>query len=248
MTTTPAPAQPGRSYRAHGVVLRTYKLGETDRIVVMMTEGHGKVRGVAKGVRKSKSRLGNRLEPTGHVSVQLYRGKGELQTVTQAQTIDSFLSLRGDLDRLAAASAMLEAVDHMSLEGEANPEMYTMLVGALRKVDQDNPPMTTAGFFWKLLALEGFQPQLNACVGCGTDERLSYFDLNSGGVRCEACRRGRPISNDALRIVRLMLGGRLGAALQLPTTPASGEVNELAASAIEHHIERRLKSLAFLRF
>ena len=236
-----------RSYRSQGVVLRTYKLGEADRIVVMLTEEHGKVRAVAKGVRKTRSRLGNRLEPTSHVRVQLYAGRGDLQTITQTETIEGFPALRDDLDRLMAASAMLEVVDHMSLEGEPNPDMYKMLVGALRTVAGEHPPLTVAGFFWKLLALEGFAPMVDQCISCGATEELEMFDLNDGGVRCSGCRAGRPISPEALQIINMMISGQLGAALALPMGAASHEVNTLAAAAVEHHVERRLKSLAILR-
>src|SRR5690606_13043863 len=98
-------------YRDHGVVLRSWKLGEADRIVSIVTRENGKVRAVAKGVRKPSSRFGARLEPTCHVSLQLYRGRGELDTVTQVEVVDRFPSLRTDLDRWARASAMLEAAE-----------------------------------------------------------------------------------------------------------------------------------------
>src|SRR4029453_17732995 len=101
-------------YRDHGIVLRSWKLGEADRIVSIITRENGKVRAVAKGVRKPSSRFGSRLEPTSHLSLQLYHGRGDLDTVTQVETIDRFGSLRDDLDRWARASAMLEAVDQVS--------------------------------------------------------------------------------------------------------------------------------------
>lgn len=235
-----------RSYRSQGVVLRTYKLGEADRIVVLLTEEHGKVRAVAKGVRKTRSRLGNRLEPTAHVAVQLYRGRGDLQTITQTETIEGFQSLREDLDRLTNAAAMLEAVDHMALEDEPNPAMYKMLVGGLRTAAGDNPPLTVAGFFWKLLALEGFAPMLDECISCGSTDEIEMFDVNDGGVRCSGCRAGRLVSPDALSIIRMILGGQLVAALALPAGPATQEVHLLAATVLEHHVERRLRSLSTL--
>ncbi|MEZ5207883.1 MAG: DNA repair protein RecO [Acidimicrobiales bacterium] len=118
-------------YRDQGVVLRTWKLGEADRIVVLMTKGHGKVRAVAKGVRKTRSKFGSRLEPTSHIAVQLYPGR-ELDTVTQVDSIDHFRAIRDDLDLLARAVPLLEAVDQLALEGEPNRRLYEMLVGALR--------------------------------------------------------------------------------------------------------------------
>ncbi|MEY2435727.1 MAG: repair protein RecO, partial [Acidimicrobiaceae bacterium] len=102
-------------YRDEGIVLRTYKLGEADRIVVLFGLSRGKVRAVAKGVRKTRSRFGSRLEPMSHVALQLYEGR-ELDTITQVDSIDHFRAIRDDLDRITRASAMLESVDHMSQE------------------------------------------------------------------------------------------------------------------------------------
>ena len=144
-------------YRDQGIVLRTYKLGEADRIVSFMTERHGKVRAVAKGVRKTKSKFGARLEPPTHVALQLYEGR-ELDIVTQAESIDHFRAIREDLDRLTRAVTMLEAVDQLSLEREPNPELYKMLVGGLKAIADRNSALLVAGFHWKLLALEGFSP------------------------------------------------------------------------------------------
>jgi len=235
-----------KSYRDDAIVLRTYKLGEADRIIVMFTLGHGKVRAVAKGVRKTRSKFGSRLEPASHVQVQLYAGRGDLDTVTQVESKENLGALREDLDRLTTAVSLLEAVDHIAPDREANGELFQMLAGALRLVAGDNPPLTAAGFFWKLLSLEGFAPMLDQCVVCGETEGLVSFDFDSGGARCVSDRLGRPISADALDIMRMMLGGHLGVALKLPSSPASTEVSSLAASAVEHHVERRLRSLTVL--
>ena len=121
-------------YREQGVVLRTWKLGEADRIVVLLTQGEGKVRAVAKGVRKTKSRFGGRLEPFSHVDLSLYRGR-ELDIVTQAEVINPFRALREDYDRVVAGAAMLEAVDQVAQEREAAIRLYLLLVRALRALD-----------------------------------------------------------------------------------------------------------------
>ena len=110
-----------------------------------MTERHGKVRAVAKGVRKTKSRFGARLEPTSHVALQLYEGR-ELDIVTQAETIDHFRDLRDDLDRLGRAVTMLEAVDQVAQEREPNARLYRMLLGALRTLAARDSPLVSAAF------------------------------------------------------------------------------------------------------
>lgn len=233
-------------YRDHGIVLRTHKLGEADRIVSFMTRDNGKVRAVAKGVRKTKSKFGARLEPTSHVALQLYAGRGDLDIVNQAESVDHFRAIRDDLDRLVAAVPMLEATDQLAQEREVNPRLYQMLLGALRTLAAGNSPLVVAGFFWKVLALEGFAPHVDDCVSCGRTDELVAFDLDEGGVLCSSCRRGVPISAEALAMLRDMLGGRLGAALNAERSPATSELDTLAVRAMEHHLERRLRSPSVL--
>ena len=232
-------------YRDEAIVIRTYKLGEADRIIVLFTMGRGKVRCVAKGVRKTTSRFGSRLEPTSHVALQLYEGR-ELDTITQAEAIDVFGAIRDDLDRIARASAMLEAVEQITQEREPNKRLFAMLLGALRTLAAHDHPLIVPAFFWKLLALEGFAPMVEECVVCGEAEGLVAFDLDEGGALCNAHRKGTVLSPDAIGLLQLILSGRLAAALTLPVTPAAVEVEHLATRAMEHHIERRLRSLTVL--
>jgi DNA repair protein RecO (recombination protein O) len=230
-------------YREQGVVLRTYKLGESDRIIIFMTAGRGKVRAVGKGVRKTKSRFGGRLEPPNNVSLLLYEGR-ELDIVTQAESIDHFRPIRDDLGRMTDAMALLEAVDQVAQEGEANPRLYSMLVGALRALANDKSPLLVPAFFWKLLALEGHGPLLTQCAGCGeSDVELVAFDLTEGGTLCRNCRRGLSITPEALALLRRLLGGELGRVLGEPESPATHEVSLLAIRSLENYLERRLKAL-----
>ncbi|HVM63583.1 MAG TPA: DNA repair protein RecO [Acidimicrobiales bacterium] len=230
-------------YRDRGVVLRTYRLGEADRIVVIFTEGHGKVRAVAKGVRKTKSRFGARLEPTSHVALLLYEGR-ELDVVTQADSIDHHPAVRADLGRLAKATAVVEAVDHVSQDREPDANLYRMLVGALRALEHRDSPLLVPAFYWKVLAAEGVAPLLESCARCGATSDLVAFDLVEGGVLCRACRSGTPISPAALALLRRVLLGELNAALAEPPGPAVQELDALATTAFEAHVERRLKANA----
>jgi DNA repair protein RecO (recombination protein O) len=228
-------------YRGHGVVLRTVKLGEADRIVSMCTRERGKVRAVAKGVRKTKSKFGARLEPIRHLTFQCYEGR-ELDTVTQVETIDAFRNIREDLDRMRRAISMLEAVDHVMQEGEPNPQLYQMLVGALRSLDQRDSALIVGSFFWKLLAVEGLSPVLDRCATCGGDSELVAFDMVEGGALCANCRRGIPLSFEALSLLRRTLGGDLARVLEEPESRAGFEVEHLADVSLEVHLERRLRS------
>lgn len=233
-------------YRDHGVVLRTWKLGEADRIVSIFTRENGKVRAVAKGVRKQTSRFGSRLEPTAHLSLQLYRGRGELDTITQVESIDRFASLRNDLDQWVRANAMLEAVDQASPDREPNEAMFAMLVRALATLEARPTPLVVAAFFLKLLAREGVEPLTDECVVCGAPDPLTGFSVGDGGVTCEACRRGPVLSAPALEVLRQILGGQLGAALNTPMSSIADEVDRLATSLLEHHVDRRLRSIGVL--
>ena len=228
-------------YRDVGVVLRTYKLRESDRIVVVMTAENGKVRAVAKGVRKTKSKFGARLEPMSHVRLLLYRGR-ELDIVSQAESVEPLSPLLSSLDRASQAMAAIEAVDQLGLEREPNPQLYRMTVGVLRTIAERPAPLNVPAFYWKLLRAEGLEPQLDACVRCGEsppETELVAFDLNEGGTQCRICRTG-----GAIGIMRDIFGGRLQQSLALDESPLTHEVGSLATRALEHHIERRLKAVA----
>ena len=233
-------------YRDNAVVLRSWKLGESDRIVSLMTQSNGKIRCVAKGARKTKSRFGSRVEPTNHLEVQLYRGKGDLDTLTQVETIDRFPSLREDLELFARASSMLEAVDFVAQERESNQALYTMLARAIHTVANSDSHLVVAGFFLKLLAQEGFSPSVDICVLCGSDSDLTHFSIIDGGTSCGSCRTGFPISVDAMALLHLTLRGQMGAVLNQPSSAATREFDSLAQRLLEHNLERRLRSSTVL--
>jgi len=235
-----------RTLTVHGIVLRTYKLGEADRIVVLITPERGKVRTVAKGVRKTRSKFGSRLEPLSHVRAQLYEGRGELFTVTQVESVDHFRAVREDIDRLTKGLAMLEAVDHVGLPDEPSPELYRMLLGALRTLAAKDSALVTAGFFLKLLTLEGAGPQVGECVQCGATQDLIAYSEGEGGLMCRDHRRGLPVSAAAVTLLQRILGGQLGAALDEPASPATHEVELVATKALEYFLERRIRSTSTL--
>ena len=231
-------------YRDSAVVLRTYKLAEADRIVVLMTEHHGKVRAVAKGVRKTMSKFGARLEPLSHVQLLLAHGRTDLDIVSQAESIETLAPMVADLDHMTNGIAMLEAVDQMALEREPAPHLYRMLVGALRTVARRSGPLVVPAFYWKLLAAEGITPLLDECARCGEPGPLVSLDMDHGGALCRNCRSGAPLSVEALELMRMVLGGRLNDALSVPPSAATHEVAAHATRAMEHHIERRLRTVA----
>lgn len=232
-------------YRDEGVVVRTLRLGEADRIVTLVTPEHGKVRAVAKGVRKTKSKIGARLEPVGHVSALFWRGR-ELDVVTQVELVDSFRGIRADYDRLAQALTLLEIADQLALERHPMPELFTMLTRALKALEQTGSPLLVGAFCWKVLAIEGVGPVVDVCARCGDAGPLVAFAAEEGGFLCTGCRRGQAISPDAVALVQRVLGGGLAGVLAEPASTAGAEMERLATVALEHHIDRRLRSARHL--
>jgi DNA repair protein RecO (recombination protein O) len=234
-------------YRDRAVVLRTYRLGEADRIIVLLGRDHGKIRGVAKGVRRTRSRFGSRLEPLGHVDVALWRGRGELDTITGAHSVadecEQLTGIREDLVGLGRAMAMLEAVDRLALERTAAPELYDRLLRGLRSLVTHPSALSVGAFLWRLAQLEGVAPAVDACVHCGRAGGLPALDLDHGGLVCGSCRPAAAIAVDAetVAVLQEILGGSLAAALARPAGAAAGAVERLAVKVLEQHTERRLR-------
>lgn len=229
-------------YRDNAIVLGSHKFGEADRVVVLLSQSHGKIRAVAKGVRKTKSSIGARLEPMSHVDVSLRKGR-ELDTIDQVKLVQPHQNLRDDFDRLRQGLAMVEAMNKVTPDRDPVPHLYELLSRALHALNERTSPLMLAAFFWRLISVEGQTPQLDVCVGCGEEGELTTFDVVEGGAHCSSCGSGLPVSGSALAIMRDILGGRMNDALALEESPAVIEVNNLAMEAMEAHLERRLKSL-----
>ncbi len=228
-------------YRSDAVVLRTYKLGEADRIIVLYTLTRGKVRAVAKGVRRTKSKFGGRLEPGSIVHLQLYEGRN-LDIVTQAETTQNLPLLRTDLHRYSRAAILLETIDHLTEPGESNTALFKLLTGALVELDREGNPLVVPAFVARLLALEGVQPLLDRCVNCGSAGPLVALSLHQGGVLCIECRQGDPISDAARLAFQQVLDGQVRSVLDSTPGKVAGELEVLGFKLIEQHLERRLRS------
>jgi DNA repair protein RecO (recombination protein O) len=228
-------------FNDEGIALRAIRLGETDRIVTFLTKENGKVRAVAKGVRKPKNRIGSRVEPLSHVSMMCWRGR-ELDTISQVELIESFRAIRSDLDRMGPAITMLEMVDQVALERHESPELFALLLGALRTLDRQTSPTLLGAFSFKLLALEGVGPIVESCANCGSDGPLVAFDATIGGLLCQNCRRGQAVSQDVVDYLQLLGRGGLARLLEEPGGPAPDAFELLGLATVEHHLGRRLRS------
>jgi DNA repair protein RecO (recombination protein O) len=229
------------TYRDEGVVLRTMKLGEADRIITLATPEHGKVRAVAKGIRRPKSKLGGRLERMTHVTMLCWKGR-ELDIIQQVDVIDNFRAVREDLDRMPIAFTMLEAIEQLAVEHNAMEEEFRLLVRALGTLAGEGGAVLLGAFLWKLLAIEGVAPVVEQCAGCGEDAPLVAFDEHVGGFLCRQCRSGVGVLPDTVILIRQILGGQLRYALAAPPSRATAEVERLATVAAEYHFDRRLRS------
>jgi DNA repair protein RecO (recombination protein O) len=237
-----------RALKSEAVVLRSMRYGEADRILQLYTPGRGRVSAIAKGVRRTRSRFGGRLEPFFRLRIELHEGRGELLTVTGAQTIDGHARLRGDARALDAAARACDAVGRLFETSEPHPGVYNLLCRKLALLDEqageeDGPSRGRAAalaFRLKLLLAAGLAPQLGACASCGEREHLVGFSGAAGGVVCAACEAGSfPLDETALRFMAEALGRPLSEAPDV-AGPALGQVERAIAVTLEHHAHLRL--------
>jgi DNA repair protein RecO (recombination protein O) len=236
-------------YKDQGIVLGSVKLAEADKIVTILTQGEGKVRGVAKGIRRTTSRFGARLEPFTHVNLMLYRGRS-LDTVTQVDIISAFRPIRDDFGLFSAGETMLEAVDKVAEEHERNVRLFLLLLQGLRALEgrPPDPAAVAEAFLLRLLALSGFAPALSACAVCG-DTAVARFSWSQGGAVCDTCqdRDARRVNGAALAWLDGLATGDLADVGREPIVPGvRGEARALLFGFSEYHLDRRIRSLPLL--
>jgi DNA repair protein RecO (recombination protein O) len=232
-------------YREQGIVLRTYKLGETDRILHLLTQGRGKVRAVAKGVRRPGSRFGGRLEPFSHVDLQLYEGRS-LDVVTQAELLTSFAAVRDDYALSACGSAMAEAADRIAQEDERSLRLFLLLLEGLRTLAQQpaSPASVLDGYLFRLASVAGYHPELDACAACGIPGRHAVFSIAAGGALCPGCAPpdSHPLEAAVLDLLR-SFGGDLRALAGTTAEPrARRAAGTMVNSFLTYHLGRPLAS------
>lgn len=228
-----------------GIVLRSYPFGEADRVVVLLSANNGKLRTVAKGVRKTKSRFGGRLEPFTHVDLVLYEGRN-LDTITQVTVIETFAGLRNDLDRVLAAGTMVEAVDQVVVENESSVRAFLLLQRGLRTLEgsTDVHPDLLASFLLKVADVVGVTPALSSCASCGRDGPLAKFNFAAGGALCDRCRTPGAFSlRDGLTPYLATLAATDLAELPIADPTLSRDALGVTRRFLEYHLDRRLKSL-----
>jgi DNA repair protein RecO (recombination protein O) len=234
-------------YNDTGIVLRSYPFGEADKVVVLISPNRGKLRTVAKGIRKTKSRFGGRLESCVHVDLVLYEGKN-LDMITQVSIIEAFPTLRRHLDRVVTAGTMIEIADIVAQEDEPAQRLFLLLQRGLRALDADEPhPDLLTAFLLKVAAIVGVAPALEHCAGCGAQDGCTRFSFAAGGALCERCRTP---GSYALRagVTDYLAGAAKADLASLPEADPSmsGEALGITRRFLEYHLERRLDSMELL--
>ena len=232
-------------YKDEGIVLKTIKLGEADRIVTIFTRSNGKVRAVAKGVRKTKSRFGARLEPFTQAQLMIYKGRS-LDTITSVDIVRSFDEVRTDYRCLTSAAALVEVVEKMSEEREQSLSTYSLLRAGLEALGSGPCDSIVPAFLIKLLSISGYHPQLTVCAGCGATTGLGGFSAALGGAVCEDCwrtdRDAERLGGERISVLNRLLAEDFGA----DAGDVAGELTQLLRRYAEYHLERPLKSLHLL--
>lgn len=240
-----------RVYPAHAIVLRRINLGETDKILTLLTREKGKLGAVAKGSRRPTSRFVGATELFGYCRMLLAVGQS-LDVVTQVEVRQSFPHLRVNLEKIAAASFMTELVDHFTEERQPQEEIFDLLLTGLTVVDMlDDPGLIVTAFTLQLLAVAGYTPELAECVRCGEKGVYPAFSPAMGGVVCRACRPSvkdaMRVSPEALDAARALLAWRLPDAAQLELTDAArAQTLRLIRAFLLYRTDRPLKSARFL--
>ncbi|NUS42449.1 MAG: DNA repair protein RecO [Mycobacteriaceae bacterium] len=239
-----------RLYRDNAVVLRRHQLGEADRIVTLLTREHGLVRAVAKGVRRTRSKFGARLEPFGHVDVQLHPGR-TLDVVTQVHTLDALAAgIIDDYARYTAACAVLETAERLAGEERAPaPRLYRLTVGALRAIEEHRraPALILDAFLMRAMEVAGWAPAVDECARCATPGPHRAFNVAVGGAVCVHCRPPGS-ATPARNVLDLMDALRRGDWDYPDTVPAAvrTQASGLIAAHLQWHLERRLRTLPLL--
>ncbi len=233
--------------KTEAVVLRSMRYGEADRILHVYTPMRGKISAIAKGVRRSKSRFGGRLEPFFRLNLELHEGRSDLMTVTGAETVSAYAVLRADEQALNSAARACDSLGRVFDSGEPHPEVFNLLCSALTLLDEHPEKATDefqVAFRLKLLLAAGFAPQLAACASCGEAGQLVGFSPAAGGVICASCEAGSfELDGETHRFLTDALGRPLA-----ETPSADPRVIALADRAISetaaHHGQVRLKAIA----
>ena len=255
-----------RNYQTQGVILKQTKLGEFDKIITIYTPESGKLRAVAKGACRPKSKLGGNIEPLTHSLMLLAKGRN-LDIVRQSQTINGFLALKSDLWRMACGLYVLELIDSFTIEGAENRPLFELLLDSLHQLSEPDSNENALRYFeLHLLHYLGYRPQLRRCVTCDSPLKpvVNFFSPSKGGLICPICnseensryeqidatatRPSFPVSVKALKVLRLWQSCDYATSRRVKVKPGlSRELEQALCEYIRYIVQRELKSLTWLK-
>lgn len=234
------------SLKTEAIVLRSIRYGEADRILHLYTPRHGRLGAIAKGARRSRSRFGARLEPFFQIRLVLHDGRGDLFTVTGADTVAAHPGIRDHAVTLDAAARACDAVARLFETPDPHPEVFRLLANKLALLSSSaahGRPANGLAFRLKLLLAAGIVPHLGACAACGESERLHGFSAAAGGVVCSSCESGAfPLGEESYRFLVGALGRPLAQAPDA-SEHALRQAERAITETAEHHAHVHLRSL-----
>ena len=242
-----------RTYKTEAVILKHVDLGEADRIVTLYSPGYGKIRAVARGVRKMKSRLGGHTEPLTRCTMMIARGRN-LDVISQSQVIDSYLSIHNDLQLAARGMYFAELIDAFTSEHIENYPIYTLVIDTLNHLPKARSIELLFRYFEiQLLGYLGYRPQLYECVNCRIplDPVENFFSPSGGGILCPGCAHSelevRTVSVDAVKVLRLFQKDDYLTASRLRMNQyLSRELREILRAYLRYLLERDINTTRFL--
>ena len=243
------------AFTTEGIVLKQFDLGEADKIITFFTRDQGKLRAVAKGVRKSKSPISGLVLPFSYNQINIYRGRS-LDRINQIKNIYPFSPLREDLLKMAYASFMAELVERVGMENDPNQPLFSLLLSSFHQLLKLEQGISFIDLFFKIKVLNiiGFKPQLAKCVLCAkpvTTSSQNYFNIKQGGIICASCSSREndytQITGEAAEILKSLFNSGFGSFKNLRISAAAeNQLNHLIDNFILYHLDLKLKSLEFL--
>jgi DNA repair protein RecO (recombination protein O) len=243
-----------REYQTEAIVIKKTKLGEADTILTLFTPQLGKIQGFAKSLRKPKSKMAGHLELLTYSTVSLARGRGNIDTVTGAQTINAFLPLKNDLWLTSCGLYVVELVNQFAAEHQENQSLFQLTLDTLGRLCHDeNKELVLRSFEMQLLECAGYRPQLHECVSChkALEQTTNYFSPAAGGLLCPACNLNQPfsypLSVNAQKVMRILQAGEYYAVTNVNIdTGLAREIENVISGYLKYLLEKEVKSAAWL--
>jgi DNA repair protein RecO (recombination protein O) len=242
-----------RVYQTEGIIIKKHKFGEADRLLTIFTADYGKVRAIAKGVLRPKSKLGGNVELLTHSQLMIARGRN-LDIITQAQAIDNFLPIRDSLELMSCGFYLSELVDTFTEESVEDREMFDLFLNTLKELSEAMEGERILRYFeLRLLSHLGYRPQLQRCSNCGKQlkQEINYFSPAQGGALCRDCgypdMGAKTLSVNALKVLRLWLRCDFETARRVKlNTDLTREIKNLMRENVKYVLEKQLKSIEWM--